>query len=194
MSFDWLVLMIGCGVLIGAALFIRGVPSMGWTLVLRTLFWAIIPGAVIVYIPYLIVTRWQPTVVARWGVPQLLGSIPIMVGAALFVHCIWLFAAIGRGTLSPLDPPKRFVVRGLYRYVRNPMYVVCLVILFGEALFFQSIAILKYAVGWFVLIHLVVVLYEEPTLREQFGESYDRYRRHVGRWVVGRPYDENNLA
>ncbi|HEX8139742.1 MAG TPA: isoprenylcysteine carboxylmethyltransferase family protein [Pyrinomonadaceae bacterium] len=191
MSFEWLVLMIGCGVVIGSALFIRGLPSIGWMLLLRTLFWAIIPAVVVLYIPYLIVTRWQPTTVTRWGVPQFLSLIPITIGSALFVHCIWLFAAIGRGTLSPLDPPKRFVVRGLYRYVRNPMYVVCLVILFGEALFFQSTALLKYALGWFVLIHLVVVLIEEPTLQDQFGESYARYRRKVRRWVVGRPYDDN---
>jgi protein-S-isoprenylcysteine O-methyltransferase Ste14 len=162
-----------------------------WLLLLRTLFWATIPLVVVVYIPYLIVTRWSPTLVTSWGAAQFLGLIPMAVGAVLFIHCIWLFAVVGRGTLSPLDPPKRFVVRGLYRYVRNPMYVVAMVMLLGEALFFQSTAILKYAIGWFALIHLVVVLIEEPTLKEQFGESYDRYCRKVHRWMVGRPYEEN---
>ena len=156
---------------------------------LRALFWTIIPATVFGYIPYLIVTRWRPTAVTRLGVAQVLGLIPMAVGAAILFHSIFLFAAVGRGTLSPLDPPKQFVVRGLYRYVRNPMYVAGIVILLGEALFFQSLAILKYAFGWFVLIHLVIILIEEPTLRAQFGEPYDRYCRKVGRWVVGRPYE-----
>lgn len=160
-------------------------------LLFRTLLWTIIPGTVFVYVPYLIVTRWRPSVVTRWGVAQILGLIPIVVGAAILVHCIWLFAVIGRGTLSPLDPPKRFVARGLYRYVRNPMYVGGILILLGEALFFQSVALLKYAIGWFVLINMVVILIEEPALQAQFGESYDCYRRKVNRWMLGRPYDED---
>jgi protein-S-isoprenylcysteine O-methyltransferase Ste14 len=158
---------------------------------LRTLFWTLVPATAFGYIPYLIVTRWRPTAVTGLGVPQVLGLIPMAVGAAILVHCILLFAVVGRGTLSPLDPPKHFVARGPYRYVRNPMYVGGIVILLGEALFFQSLAILKYALGWFALIHLVVILIEEPSLRAQFGESYDRYCRRVGRWIVGRPYDED---
>jgi protein-S-isoprenylcysteine O-methyltransferase Ste14 len=159
-------------------------------LLLRSLLSTIIPGTVIGYIPYLIVTRWRPTAVTRWGVGQILSLIPMAAGAAILVLCIVLFGVSGRGTLSPLDPPKRFVARGPYRYVRNPMYVGVLVILLGEALFFQSIAVLEYAIGWFVLIHLVILLIEEPTLHKKFGESYDLYRQRVGRWVVGRPYHD----
>jgi protein-S-isoprenylcysteine O-methyltransferase Ste14 len=159
-------------------------------LLLRTLFWTIVPATVFGYVPYLIVTRWRPATVAGWGVPQLLGLITMAAGTAVVVHCILLFALVGRGTLSPIDPPRRFVARGLYRYVRNPMYVGGLVILLGEALLFQSTTLLQYAIGWFALMHLVVVLIEEPSLHDRFGESYVRYRKKVRRWIVGRPYDD----
>jgi protein-S-isoprenylcysteine O-methyltransferase Ste14 len=94
-----------------------------------------------------------------------------------------MLAWVGRGTLAPFDPPERLVVRGLYRYMRNPMYVGVLIMLLGEALFFESLALLWYAVIWFGVINVVVVAYEEPTLRGDFGESYDLYCRTVHRWV-----------
>jgi len=158
-------------------------------LFLRSLFWTVLmPGTVTIYIPYLIVTRWSPTAITRWSAAQLLSLLPIALGAAILFHCIWSFATIGRGTLSPLDAPRRLVVRGLYRYVRNPMYVGVILILFGEALLFESLALLKYAVGCFVLFNLVIMLYEEPALRSRFGESYERYREAVGRWLPGKPF------
>jgi len=160
-------------------------------LVLRSLFWTILlPGTVTVYIPYLIVTRWRPAVLGSWGVAQGLALIPMGVGAAILLHCIWVFARVGRGTLAPVDAPRRLVVQGLYRYVRNPMYVGVQLILLGEALLFESIAFLEYAVGWLVAVNLFVVLYEEPVLRRQFGESYERYCRAVGRWVPGKPFND----
>jgi protein-S-isoprenylcysteine O-methyltransferase Ste14 len=159
-------------------------------LLLRSIVWTIVvPGTVTVYIPYLIVTRWRPTVFQGWEVPQFLALIPMGVGAAILLHCIWLFAWVGRGTLAPVDAPRRLVIQGLYRYLRNPMYVGVLLILLGEAFFFSSMAILEYAVGWFVVINLVVLLYEEPILRHQFGESYERYCRAVRRWWPGGPYN-----
>src|SRR5438552_3013381 len=79
------------------------------------------------------------------------------------------FAAVERGTLAPLDPSRALVVRGLYRHVRNPMYVSVLTILLGEALFFDSWVLLPYALGWLLIVHLAVVLYEEPNRRRQFG-------------------------
>jgi protein-S-isoprenylcysteine O-methyltransferase Ste14 len=144
---------------------------------------------VVIYIPYLIVSQWRPAELENWGVPQYLGLIPITIGTAILLHCIWTFAIVGRGTLSSFDAPKHLVVQGLYRYVRNPMYLGVLLILLGEALLFDSMPVLEYAVGWFVLINLVVLLYEEPTLRRQFGESYDRYCRIVHRWLPGNPFN-----
>ena len=73
--------------------------------------------------------------------------------------------------MAPVDPPRHLVVRGLYRYVRNPMYVGVIAILLGEALLFGSLTLLWYAAAFFAVAHLFVVLYEEPALRGQFGES-----------------------
>jgi protein-S-isoprenylcysteine O-methyltransferase Ste14 len=107
----------------------------------------------------------------------------ILAGAALLVACIVEFARSGRGTLSPVDPPTHLVVRGLYRYVRNPMYLSVTAILLGEVMLTRSGALALYWLIWFVVVNAFVIGYEEPTLRVQFGESYDEYVRTVGRWI-----------
>jgi len=160
-------------------------------LISKSLFWTIVlPGTVTVYLPHLIVTRWSPTAFPGWGIWQLFALIPMGIGAAVLLHCIWGFAAVGRGTLSPVDPPKKLVVKGLYRYDRNPMYVGVVTILLGEALLLESLALLEYALVGFAAFNLFVILYEVPTLRHQFGESYEHYCRHVGRWLPGKRYIE----
>ena len=85
--------------------------------------------------------------------------------------------------MSPADPPKELVVQGLYRYVRNPMYLSVLTIVLGEILLTRSIPLLVYWLGFFAAANVFVMGYEEPTLRRQFGESYERYTRSVGRWI-----------
>jgi protein-S-isoprenylcysteine O-methyltransferase Ste14 len=82
-----------------------------------------------------------------------------------------------------MDPPRHLVVRGLYRYVRNPMYLSVTTIVLGELLLTRSTALAVYWVGWFGCVNLFVIGYEEPTLRDQFGESYDEYTRRVPRWI-----------
>jgi protein-S-isoprenylcysteine O-methyltransferase Ste14 len=99
-----------------------------------------------------------------------------------------MFGKFGKGTLSPLDPARHLVINGLYRYVRNPMYVGVMIILAGEAVWFWSLTLVLYAIVVFVLFNVFIIIYEEPYLRKQFGESYDRYRERVGRWIPGRPY------
>ena len=111
------------------------------------------------------------------------GLLCIGLGTLLLAACILEFARSGRGTLSPLDPPRHLVVRGLYRYVRNPMYLSVTVIVLGEVLVSRSLALAVYWAIWFLSVNLFVIGYEEPTLRRQFGESYDEYRRRVGRWI-----------
>jgi protein-S-isoprenylcysteine O-methyltransferase Ste14 len=113
---------------------------------------------------------------------QLLGLVCIGVGVALLAACIFEFARSGRGTLSPVDAPRHLVVRGLYRYVRNPMYIGAGLALLGAALFYGSLSILIYAGLFFLATHLFVVLYEEPTLRRTFGSAYEEYYRQVRRW------------
>ena len=91
---------------------------------------------------------------------------------------------------APLDHPKTLVVRGFYRYVRNSMYVGVVLVLIGEVLLLRSVPLLWYSALWFAIINAVILLYEEPYLMERFGESYEHYRKSVGRWIPGRPYTE----
>ena len=91
---------------------------------------------------------------------------------------------------APLDHPKTLVVQGFYRYVRNPMYVGLVLVLIGEVLFLRSIPLFWYSALWFAIINVVILFYEEPYLSARFGESYERYRKNVGRWLPGRPYTE----
>jgi protein-S-isoprenylcysteine O-methyltransferase Ste14 len=157
-------------------------------LTLRSLFFAIVvPGTVAVLIPYLIVSRGGGSAAGPWTPLHLLSLVPMVVGAAILVRCVWDFAVKGGGTLAPIDPPKQLVVQGLYRYVRNPMYLGVLLLLLGQTAFFRSIALLQYTVAWFIVVNLFVVLYEEPSLRRRFGDSYERYFRSVHRWVPTRP-------
>jgi protein-S-isoprenylcysteine O-methyltransferase Ste14 len=120
---------------------------------------------------------------SNYQAPRYLGISLIGIGAAGLLWCIWEFYSQGRGTLAPVDPPKNLVIRGLYRYVRNPMYVSVVTILLGEAIMFRSAAVLIEAGVFFAMAHLFVVMYEEPALRRQFGASYERYSQTVGRWI-----------
>ena len=147
-------------------------------LLLRSLLAAaLLPGTVTVVVPWLIL-RSSGQHPPRW-----LGLALVAVGAAILFRCIWEFAVTGRGTLAPIDPPTRLVVNGLYRYVRNPMYVGVLLILAGEAWVFWSGGLAIYAGGFFAVANLFIVVHEEPALRRTFGESYAEYMRTVPRWV-----------
>jgi protein-S-isoprenylcysteine O-methyltransferase Ste14 len=153
-------------------------------LLLRSIFFTfLLPGTVTVLIPYWIISSRSPDILSNYHAVRYFGSAPMVIGAAGLLWCIWEFFAEGRGTLAPLDPPKHLVVRGLYRYVRNPMYVSVVTILLGEALFFSRTLLLIEAGVFFALAYLFVVLYEEPVLRQQFGESYVSYSQTVGRWI-----------
>jgi protein-S-isoprenylcysteine O-methyltransferase Ste14 len=123
-------------------------------------------------------------VVMDWSSPRhLVGLGAIGIGVALLGTCIWEFGRRGRGTLAPVDPPRELVVQGLYRYVRNPMYLSVTVIVLGEALLVGSRRLVVYWLIWFVAANLFVIGYEEPTLRRRFGSAYDRYCATVGRWL-----------
>jgi protein-S-isoprenylcysteine O-methyltransferase Ste14 len=149
------------------------------------IFTVLVPGVVGVYVPYRLLARaertWDP------GAFRYLGWIPIALGAAIYFWCAWNFAVTGRGTPAPIDPPKELVARGLYRWVRNPMYVGVLSVVLGEALLYGSPVLAGYAAAAFAVFHLVVLLIEEPILEAKFGEAYTRYRRTVPRWLPRRP-------
>ena len=104
-------------------------------------------------------------------------------GGALALWCILTFTVVGRGTPAPFDPPRALVVRGPYRYVRNPMYLGAALALCGAALFYRSIPLFAYAALFLLVTHAFVVWYEEPTLARLFGADYDAYRARVGRWL-----------
>ena len=113
---------------------------------------------------------------------QLAGAFVTLCGAAIVVWCIMSFVVIGRGTPAPFDPPRRLVVRGPYWYMRNPMYLGAALALIGAAMVYESVALIAYAGVFLLLMHLFVLVYEEPTLRRTFGRDYDAYCQRVRRW------------
>ena len=120
----------------------------------------------------------RPPIIAA---PQILGMIVAGIGAALALWCIFTFATIGKGTPAPFDPPRKLVIRGPYRFVRNPMYIGAALALGGAALFCRSAPLLTYAAAFLLACHLFVISYEEPTLRRSFGADYESYCRRVNR-------------
>ena len=143
------------------------------------IFTVLVPGTVAGYIPWDIV-RDRPFVMTPLVFPAALCSV---VGVAIYLWCAYDFAVAGRGTPAPIDAPKQLVVRGLYRYVRNPMYVGVMSVLAGWSLLFPSQTLLNYTLGTFVVFNLLVFFYEEPALERQFGDEYLSYRSKVSRWL-----------
>jgi protein-S-isoprenylcysteine O-methyltransferase Ste14 len=117
------------------------------------------------------------------GVLRFVGWVPVVVGALAILWCYGAFLVIGRGTPWPFDPPRELVVTGLYGFVRNPMEAGFVLILFGEALLFESSALVLYMVAGFIWLWVRQVVIEEPRLRRRFGERYEAYRRSVPRWI-----------
>jgi protein-S-isoprenylcysteine O-methyltransferase Ste14 len=139
----------------------------------------LLPGTVTVVIPALFVWAWG----ANLGWWTAIGAVVIAGGLALFVWTVSLFGSVGRGTLAPWDPTRRLVIKGPYRYVRNPMITAVLTILLGEAALVGSWAILIWAAVFFLMNAVYFSLSEEPGLRRRFGPEYDAYRRNVPRWI-----------
>lgn len=124
-------------------------------------------------------------IIPAWVRP--LGWALAVAGSLLALWCISTFAARGRGTPAPFDPPREFVAVGPYRYVRNPMYIGGFGILFGAGLALRSPSICGLAVLFLLLVHLLVLLYEEPILDNRFGDSYRDYKSSVHRWLPRPP-------
>jgi protein-S-isoprenylcysteine O-methyltransferase Ste14 len=139
-------------------------------------------GLLLIFLPGRILSSniiIQPVAIGAWQVTgMLLGA----AGAALALTCILTFVFVGRGTPAPFDPPRRLVVRGPYGFVRNPMYVGAGLALAGAALFYRSLSLAGYAGLFLVTMHAFVLVYEEPTLRQTFGDDYEAYCRRVNRW------------
>ncbi len=151
-----------------------------WAIVNTLLFSILVPGTVAILVP-----RWllggfvRPTN----GPLTWIGGATFAVGAAIYFRCAWEFAVRGLGTPAPIAPTKFLVTTALHRYIRNPMYVGVALAILGEAVIFRSAHVAEYAALMLLTAHVFVVLYEEPTLQRQFGESYEEYRRRVPRWI-----------
>jgi protein-S-isoprenylcysteine O-methyltransferase Ste14 len=139
-------------------------------------------GLLLIYLPARLLSWSGIGRPAAIEVPQVAGMVIGAGGAMIALWCIFTFAFIGRGTPAPFDPPRRLVIRGPYRFVRNPMYIGAGLALASAALFYESLPILGYAGFFFLVTHLFVVLYEEPTLRRTFGPEYEAYCGRVRRW------------
>ncbi|MDP9177805.1 MAG: isoprenylcysteine carboxyl methyltransferase [Gemmatimonadota bacterium] len=146
-------------------------------------------GFLLVFLPARVLS-WSGIVrPANVGVAQVIGIVVGAAGAALALWCIFTFVKIGRGTPAPFDPPRRLVIVGPYRLLRNPMYLGAALALAGAALFYQSGQLAAYSAAFVLVMHLFAVLSEEPILRATFGDSYERYCERVHRWLPSRPTD-----
>jgi protein-S-isoprenylcysteine O-methyltransferase Ste14 len=151
----------------------------------------ILPGLGVIGVPALILALTDFEI--GWGLdgalqalPVILGAMLIAAGLALMYRTISLFAREGEGTLAPWDPTQKLVVRGPYRFVRNPMIVGVLAVVLGEAAIFGSPALTAWAALFFATNAVWFPLVEEPGLIQRFGDDYQEYRRHVPRWIPRR--------
>jgi len=146
---------------------------------------AMLPFVVAVIIPMWLNARYESPLIVGWPGVLLLafGLIPFGLGVFLFAHSVRRFASEGEGTLAPWDPPRNLVVRGPYRFVRNPMISGVLLVLIGEAMLFKSPAIAIWAVTFFALNAVVIPFIEEPQLRDRFGAAYIEYSNNVPRLI-----------
>ena len=155
-------------------------------LVVRILTYAtLFVGFLLVYLPARLLSWTGISCPAAMTWPQITGILIASMGVLVALGCVCAFAWIGKGTPAPFDPPRRLVVRGPYRFVRNPMYLGAGMALAGAALFYESVPLLTYGALFLVAAHLFVVFYEEPALRRTFGPDYEEYCRHARRWQPG---------
>jgi protein-S-isoprenylcysteine O-methyltransferase Ste14 len=149
---------------------------------LGTLLFLIFVLPFYVFLPYTIINSETQIYPFEIGVFRFIGTVPIFIGVLTFLWSAGNLTFSGKGTPCHLNPPEEFVVRGLYRYVRNPMYLGGIIIVVGEALLFESTNLFIYALAMFAFFNLFIVV-EEYTLKQSFGESYMQYCKFVPRWI-----------
>ncbi len=147
-------------------------------------FLVLAPGVAAGLVPWL-VTGWEPE--SERLPAQIAGIVLIALGAAVLLYAFGSFVIEGLGTPAPVAPPQRLVHHGLYRWVRNPMYLAVGAVIAGQALLFGDPAVALYLAAFALAVWSFVHLYEEPTLASQFGAEYEAYRREVPRWRPRRP-------
>jgi protein-S-isoprenylcysteine O-methyltransferase Ste14 len=143
-------------------------------------FLLIAPGVVAGVIPWAL-TSWQME--SASPVIRAVGALLIALGAGFLLHAFARFVVEGLGTPAPVAPTQRLVVGGVYRHVRNPMYLAVAAIIVGQALLFGQPVLLAYSAAFGAAVFCFVRLYEEPTLAERYGAGYEAYRRAVPGWL-----------
>jgi protein-S-isoprenylcysteine O-methyltransferase Ste14 len=151
--------------------------------VFRTIVYAsLFIAFVLIYVPARLLALNSIIHPVRIELLQIVAMIIGGAGAVLALWCVFSFAFVGKGTPAPFDPPRQLVMRGPYRFVRNPMYIGAVIALAGAALFYNSWLILGYTIIFFLVAHLFVIVYEEPVLRGKFDQAYENYCLQVNRW------------
>jgi protein-S-isoprenylcysteine O-methyltransferase Ste14 len=148
------------------------------------LFLALAPGVVAGFVPWLL-TEWRAHDAPMWL--RAIGWITLALGAAVLIEAFARFVLEGIGTPAPPAPTEKLVVGGLYRYVRNPMYLAVAAVILGQAAVLGRWILVGYAVVFGMAVWSFVHWYEEPTLRRQFGSAYDEYIATVPGWLPRRP-------
>jgi protein-S-isoprenylcysteine O-methyltransferase Ste14 len=151
-------------------------------------FFVLAPGVVAGLVPWWL-TGWRARALSSWWLPlRVAGAVLLVAGVAVLVHAFARFVVEGLGTPAPVAPTRELVVGGLYRYVRNPMYLAVLAAIVGQALVLGRLVLLPYAAVVGAAFAAFVHWYEEPALTRQFGARYQAYRRAVpGWWPRRRP-------
>jgi len=147
-----------------------------------SLFFALAPGVVAGLVPWLL-TDWELRGPDNWPLPRMFGLFLFAGGAGALVGAFVRFVVEGLGTPAPVAPTEHLVVGGLYRYVRNPMYVAVVATIIGQALLFRQAVLFVWAGLVAAAVASFVHLYEEPTLSRRYGAEYDEYRDAVPRWL-----------
>lgn len=143
-------------------------------------FFVIAPGTVAGLIPWWI-TRWRAGGDASLSL-SVAGAVLGLAGLWLLIDCFARFALKGEGTPAPIAPTKRLVVDGFYRRMRNPMYLAVLMLVGAQMLIFASAALMAYAITLWIVFHIFVLAYEEPTLKQRHPQDYEAYVEAVPRW------------
>jgi protein-S-isoprenylcysteine O-methyltransferase Ste14 len=147
------------------------------------IFFFLAPGTVAGLVPWWI-GHWRVhSPFLGFAALRFAGALVFAFGIIVVLDCFARFALQGVGTPAPVFPTRHLVVSGLYRYVRNPMYVGVLSVVLGQAMFFGDARIFFWGLFFWFATHLFVVAYEEPTLRRSFGDEYREFTEHVPRWV-----------
>jgi len=157
-----------------------------------TVFAAAFIGVFLIYVPWAWAIRRRAVAYEGMEGLRLLGAVPMLAGGYVAVRCAFAFAWNGLGTPAPFDPPRKLVVSGFYRYVRNPMYIGAALFILGECAVFGSLrAGLLYVLLFLGCLAVFVVIYEEPVLQSKFGAEYEEYCRNVPRFVPrSRPWEK----